>query len=127
MDDTTSSSCAGRLQSRDGRRNNSRKSGRWIPTAGGFFEESFLISKREYAKKVFGTEDEAHPGVAKIYSMSSKVVSGRIRAVSKFPLNSVFERFTLTPKETRILFQEKGWKDIIAFQTRNAPHIGHEY
>ena len=24
-------------------------------------------------------------------------------------------------------FNEKGWKDIIAFQTRNAPHIGHEY
>ncbi len=97
------------------------------PAAVVSFEESFSISKREYAKKVFGTEDEAHPGVAKIYSMSSKVVSGRIRAVSKFPLNSVFERFTLTPKETRILFQEKGWKDIIAFQTRNAPHIGHEY
>ena len=32
------------------------------------FEELFAISKKEYAKKVFGTEDEAHPGVAKIYA-----------------------------------------------------------
>jgi sulfate adenylyltransferase len=90
------------------------------------FEGSFQISKKEYAKKVFGTEEEAHPGVAKIYGASDRVVSGKIKAVSKFDLKA-FEKFTLTPRETRILFREKGWKDIIAFQTRNAPHIGHEY
>ena len=26
-----------------------------------------------------------------------------------------------------VLFKEKGWRDIVAFQTRNPPHIGHEY
>lgn len=89
------------------------------------FEESFNINKKEYALKVFGTEDAAHPGVAKIYSSSSKVISGRLLSVSK--LDSEFENCSLVPKETRVLFKEKGWKDVIAFQTRNAPHIGHEY
>ena len=33
----------------------------------------------------------------------------------------------MSPKETRVLFGERGWINVIAFQTRNAPHIGHEY
>ncbi len=90
------------------------------------FEESFTINKKEYARKVFGTEDEAHPGVAKIYAASSRVIAGKLESVSKLNFGT-FENVTLTPKETRILFKEKGWKDIIALQTRNAPHIGHEY
>ena len=90
------------------------------------FDELFSISKKEYAKKVFGTEDEAHPGVAKTNASSDRVVGGRLKSVVKFN-NGPFENFTLTPKETRVLFKEKGWKEIIAFQTRNAPHIGHEY
>jgi sulfate adenylyltransferase len=90
------------------------------------FEELFAISKKEYAKKVFGTEDEAHPGVAKIYYSSDRVVSGELKSVTKFD-HGTFEQATLSPKETRVLFKEKGWKDVIAFQTRNAPHIGHEY
>jgi len=90
------------------------------------FGELFSISKKDYVKKVFGTEDEAHPGVAKTYASSDRVIGGRLKSIVKFN-NGPFENFTLTPKETRVLFKEKGWKDIIAFQTRNAPHIGHEY
>jgi sulfate adenylyltransferase len=90
------------------------------------FEESYSISKKEYAQKVFGTQDEAHPGVSKVYSASERVIAGKLKSVAKYE-NKAFDDFTLHPKETRVLFNEKGWKDIIAFQTRNAPHIGHEY
>ncbi len=90
------------------------------------FEELFSISKREYARKVFGTEDIAHPGVAKILAASERVISGKLKSVVKADLGA-FENSTLAPKETRVLFKEKGWNDVIAFQTRNAPHIGHEY
>ncbi|MGH2639120.1 MAG: sulfate adenylyltransferase [Rhabdochlamydiaceae bacterium] len=90
------------------------------------FEELFAISKKEYAKKVFGTEEEAHPGVAKTHAASDRVVSGKLKSMMKFE-DDAFENYTLNPKETRVLFKEKGWNDVIAFQTRNAPHIGHEY
>jgi sulfate adenylyltransferase len=88
-------------------------------------EEVFRISKKEYAQKVFGTEDMAHPGVAKLQESSGLVAGGPLKKV--FPRETNFDDITLSPMETRVLFQEKGWKDVIAFQTRNAPHIGHEY
>jgi sulfate adenylyltransferase len=89
-------------------------------------EEIYDVSKKEFAMKVFGTEDEAHPGVAKLYASTGHVLGGKLQKVARFS-NNPFEDCTLVPKETRVLFNEKGWKDIIAFQTRNAPHIGHEY
>jgi sulfate adenylyltransferase len=90
------------------------------------FEEAYHVDRKDFAKKVFHTEDPSHPGVANLYSQSPKVVAGQLLWVSK-PAESVFSPVTLSPKETRFLFKEKGWKYIVAFQTRNAPHIGHEY
>jgi len=88
-------------------------------------EEIFRFSKSEYARKVFGTEDPAHPGVAKVQAMSGVTAGGRLKSVVS--RRTPFDDVTLSPVETRVLFGEKGWKDVIAFQTRNAPHIGHEY
>ncbi|MGI0084585.1 MAG: sulfate adenylyltransferase [Nitrososphaerales archaeon] len=96
------------------------------PAARLAFEEFYAISGTEYARKVFGTEEDAHPGVAKVYAASDRLIAGKLKSVLKHS-DSRFDKFTLHPKETRVLFQEKGWRDIVAFQTRNAPHIGHEY
>ena len=87
---------------------------------------SFAFSKKEYAIKVFGSEDEKHPGVAKIYAGLDRAVSGRLKSAARQDYGR-FSDYTLTPKETRVLFAERGWKTVVAFQTRNAPHINHEY
>jgi sulfate adenylyltransferase len=89
-------------------------------------EGTFKISKRGYAMKVYGTEDEAHPGVAKVYGAPETALAGKLEAAVK-PDYGQFGDLTLMPRETRVLFSEKGWKTIVAFQTRNAPHINHEY
>ncbi len=37
-----------------------------------------------------------------------------------------YEKINLFPAETRAVFQQRGWRTICAFQTRNVPHRGHE-
>ena len=88
-------------------------------------EEKYDFDKDELAEKVFLTQDKAHPGVAKVVRMKDILLAGPIDLLKISP--TPFDRYKLSPKETRILFKEKGWKTIVAFQTRNTPHIGHEY
>jgi len=97
-----------------------------LPVAVVKTEGTFKISKREYAKKVYGTEDEAHPGVAKVYAAPETALSGKLEVAVK-PDYGQYSDLSLMPRETRVLFAEKGWKTTVAFQTRNAPHINHEY
>ena len=87
--------------------------------------DAYNYDKTEYAKSVFGTDDARHPGVKKVMGMKDMLLGGAVDLVQE-PENP-FSRYTLHPKETRILFKEKGWVDIAGFQTRNIPHVGHEY
>jgi len=88
-------------------------------------EEVYRWDKRRYAEKVFKTTDPAHPGVAKTMQRRELLVGGPILLVDEPP--EPFERVRLWPKETRVLFEARGWRTIAAFQTRNVPHMGHEY
>jgi len=88
-------------------------------------EDVYKPNKKEWVKGVFGTDDENHPGVRKVLQMGDFLVGGKIKMINR-PKHK-FEKYHLTPIETRILFKEKGWRTIVGFQTRNAPHIGHEY
>ncbi|MEA3398594.1 MAG: sulfate adenylyltransferase [Patescibacteria group bacterium] len=87
--------------------------------------EIYEYNKQEMARKVFGTRDLSHPGVAGVMAMQDYLLGGRIvRAVKK---ERLFLDYYFTPAEIRKQFQERGWKKIVAFQTRNVPHRGHEF
>ncbi len=88
-------------------------------------EEIYGWDKKEYAQKVFKTTDPRHPGVKKTFARKELLVGGPIDLVGEMP--EPFEKYRLWPKETRVLFGARGWKTIAAFQTRNVPHLGHEY
>ncbi len=87
--------------------------------------EKYPYSKDEYASKVFGTTDRTHPGVEKTYGREDMLLGGDLELLAEPDLPYV--EYTLRPKETRVLFAEKGWRDVVGFQTRNVPHLGHEY
>ncbi len=88
-------------------------------------EDIFVPEKKHWTKSVFGTTDEKHPGVARIAKQDGVLLGGKIDLLKRPDVP--FNQYRLTPKETRVLFKAKGWKTIVGFQTRNAPHIGHEY
>ncbi|OGD15284.1 MAG: sulfate adenylyltransferase [Candidatus Aminicenantes bacterium RBG_16_63_14] len=88
-------------------------------------QEKYAYDKGETAERVFGTRDPAHPGVAKVLGMKDVLLAGPVDLIDVTP--TPFDRYKLTPKETRVLFEAKGWRTVVGFQTRNTPHLGHEY
>lgn len=96
------------------------------PVAGLFVEELYTADRHNEAKSVFGTDDPAHPGVARLYAQGEILVGGRVAAFEESFQNN-FSKYRLTPHQTRRIFQERGWKTIVGFQTRNPIHRAHEY
>ncbi len=89
-------------------------------------EDAFRWDRREFSEKVFGVYDPEHPGVAAVMAREGEfLIGGRVEQFAS--LQEPFERYRLWPKETRVLFERLGWRTIAAFQTRNAPHLGHEF
>lgn len=88
-------------------------------------EEVYSLDKKKHSQKVFKTLNSNHPGVAKTKEMGNFLLGGPIKLFKEHP--GKFPKYRLKPWETRFLFKEKNWRTIAGFQTRNAPHVGHEY
>ena len=88
-------------------------------------EDVYNFDKNIVSTKIYGTSDLKHPGVAKTMSMKEFLVGGKIDYVKR-PNETPIRRYRKTPFETRDFFQKAGWKTIVAFQTRNVPHVAHE-
>ncbi|MFC1799680.1 sulfate adenylyltransferase [Candidatus Eisenbacteria bacterium] len=86
--------------------------------------EKYSYPKNEISKAVFGTDDIEHPGVKSTMDKKDVFLAGQIDLVddSREP----FPEYNLYPSETREIFEKRGWKTVAGFQTRNAPHLGHE-
>lgn len=90
-----------------------------------FVEEIYKVDLLEEASRIYGTTEPAHPGVGKLLERSPIYIGGEIKMLKRsYPS---FKEHTNTPAETRRIFQQKGWKTIVGFQTRNPIHRAHEY
>ncbi|MFX1363424.1 MAG: sulfate adenylyltransferase [Promethearchaeota archaeon] len=88
-------------------------------------ESIYDYDKKEYAEKTYGTVDKNHPGVMRVFNYKEKLIGGEIFLINE--PKPIFPDLDLKAIETRVLFKEKGWDRVVAFQTRNPPHLGHEY
>ena len=88
-------------------------------------EEIFERSKKKEAVAVFGASDHNHPGVEYLSKKGDWLLAGKIKAVVRKV--SGFPEHELTPRQMRNEFEKRGWKTIVAFQTRNPIHRAHEY
>ncbi|MFQ5806619.1 MAG: sulfate adenylyltransferase [Phycisphaerae bacterium] len=89
-------------------------------------EEKYPHKKRKEAEKAYGTTDEAHPGVAVVYSQGGVCLAGKLEVLTP-RYDPEFAQCRLTPAQTRAAFEERGWRTVAAFQTRNPIHRAHEY
>lgn len=100
-------------------------------TSGRFVGVLELTQKYEYDKSkeainVYRTEEEKHPGVKVIYEQGPINLAGPVWLMQRDP-HPLFPSYQIDPAASRVMFEEKGWKTIVGFQTRNPIHRAHEY
>ncbi len=89
-------------------------------------EEAYPYDKQEEARLVYRTEEDAHPGVLYLYQRGDVLLAGPVSLVRRSILKG-FEPYSVGPRALRQQFAERGWRTVVAFQTRNPIHRAHEY
>jgi sulfate adenylyltransferase len=62
-----------------------------------------------------------------LHAMGDTFLAGTITLVTEPRFQPPFDRFWCPPRQLRQLIAEKGWQRVVAHQTRNVPHKGHEW
>ncbi|KAL2886859.1 Sulfate adenylyltransferase [Ceratocystis lukuohia] len=88
-------------------------------------DDIYKPDKVNEAIKVFGSDDDTHPGVKHLFDVSQEFyVGGKVEAINR-PAHYDFLDLRYTPAELRSHFEKLGWQRVVAFQTRNPMHRAH--
>jgi sulfate adenylyltransferase len=90
-------------------------------------EQVYSYDKEFLARQIYGTTDETHPGVRRTRAYQDRFLGGPITLVNPPRISEPFDRFFFTPRQMRERFAENGWQRVVAYQSRNVPHVGHEW
>jgi pyruvate kinase len=88
-------------------------------------DEKYVLNRKEFIRKMYGTLDAKHPGVAQAMLLKPVFLGGKVTLLKR--RSSATKAYELTPQQTRRLFAERGWSKIVAFHTRNPIHRAHEF
>ena len=80
----------------------------------------------QIALHVYGTTDSEHPGVATFKALGDQVIAGPIEVLNLSYFEKDFPETFRTAVQIREEISERGWKTVVAFQTRNPMHRAHE-
>ena len=89
-------------------------------------EEATCAELEAIGGQVFATTDKQHPGVANFLAAGNFIVSGDIQVLSYSYFADDFPDTFRTAVSIRNEFVERGWNNVVAFQTRNPMHRAHE-
>ena len=88
--------------------------------------EIFSSDLTSLAQRVYSTADPAHPGVQRTLNYADRFVAATSPGL-RTVINPPFDRFWRTPRQLRSELADANWSRVVAHQTRNVPHSGHEY
>jgi sulfate adenylyltransferase len=89
-------------------------------------QEIFEFDPLEEAQHTYGTTDEKHPGVEYLLSLPRHYAGGEVTVLENV-FAGEYANYRFTPMQLREQIGERGWKTVVAFQTRNPIHRAHEY
>ena len=89
-------------------------------------EEKYTYDKKLEAEHVYRTTEDKHPGVKVVYDQGEVNLAGPVWLLERAD-HPQFPKYQIDPAASRAMFQEKGWKTVVGFQTRNPIHRAHEY
>jgi sulfate adenylyltransferase len=76
------------------------------------------------AREVYRTADDAHPGVHALNCAGPLLLGGTVAVLTSAGPR---DGRALDPAQSRAAFAGRGWRTVVAFQTRNPIHRAHEY
>ncbi|MBF0510807.1 MAG: sulfate adenylyltransferase [Candidatus Omnitrophica bacterium] len=88
-------------------------------------EEIYPFDKEEFARRVYGTMDDKHPGVQILKKCGEYLLGGKVKLIKRPHFK--FDHLNLTPRQARRIFESLGWSKVVGFHTRNVIHRSHEY
>jgi len=88
-------------------------------------QDKWQPNHKEEAQSVYGSTDEAHPGVFYLFHQTHAVYIGGPLEGIELPPHHTFQHLRYTPVELRSRFKKLGWQKVVAFQTRNPMHRAH--
>jgi sulfate adenylyltransferase len=88
-------------------------------------EEIWQPDRLAEAQNVFGTTDRSHPGVSYLLDKAGDRYVGGCLEGLHLPGHYDFRSLRLTPAQVRDDFSTRGWRRVVAFQTRNPMHRAH--
>jgi sulfate adenylyltransferase len=88
--------------------------------------EKYSYDKKLEAVNVYRTDEEQHPGVKVIYEQGNVNLAGPVWLLER-EAHPQFPEYQIDPAASRAMFQARGWKTVVGFQTRNPIHRAHEY
>ena len=89
--------------------------------------EKYLPDLEFECRHVFGTTNEAHPGVKNTLMQKEVNLAGKLVVFDEGKFPKLFKELYLRPDESRKIFERLGWSRVAAFQTRNPMHRSHEH
>lgn len=86
--------------------------------------EIYQYDREKLAEGMYGSTSRNHPGVNQIFNNGDYFVAGEVLLIK--PLASAHRHYLLTPSQTRYIFTQLGWSQVVGFHGRNPAHRGHE-